>query len=429
MLKKRLPIILLVIFSLVSWGIWIIETNPFFTNTWEWTRELKITFILVPLLFMAWGFMSEIISKKYIALVDLFIFAIFFSVILLLIIISHAEGPAALIFLPFVFLLYKPVSLILISFLTLGFNLLVMKASKFEINRRDFFTTYISFYSVPVVMFLVSLLFKLFNANEHIIGFYGFNNMDSILWFKSGIIIPITFIYEGLLLLVKSPNRRKGSEMKNPGPIYLYTNSELKKYESFIEKEYGDFDEVLHEIVSPDIHLDIAIVPPTDGQPYYKLITMGAGAYKMNVPRELKSYKLEHAEYAIFLPKEWDIKSDREEYYWAVRQLKNIARLPIETDSWLAYGHTVTANEDFSPVASNTGFNSFVLINSINKNNRTVPPLKLGLTKKINFYQVFPLYNEEVNYKIENSLEKLIARFSDKDFDPVVNINRKNNCL
>lgn len=217
--------------------------------------------------------------------------------------------------------------------------------------------------------------------------------------------------------------------MRKRGPIYLYKNSELKKIESFIENEYGHFDEVIHEIVSPDIHLDIAIVPPNEYQPYYKLVTMGAGAYKMNVPRELKSYKLEYAEYVIFLPKEWDIKSDKEEYYWAIRQLKNIARLPINTDSWLAYGHTITANEDYSPVAENTEFNSFVLINSINKNNEIVNPLKIGLFKQINFYQMFPLYREEVDYKMENSLEELINKFSDEDLDPIVNINRINNCL
>lgn len=217
--------------------------------------------------------------------------------------------------------------------------------------------------------------------------------------------------------------------MRKSGPVYLYKNSELEKIEAFIENEYGHFEEVIHELVSPDIHLDIAIVPPNEYQPYYKLVTMGAGAYKMNVPRELKSYKLEYAEYVIFLPKEWDIKSDKEEYYWAIRQLKNIARLPINTDSWLAYGHTITANEDYSPVAENTEFNSFVLINSINKNNEIVNPLKIGLFKQINFYQMFPLYREEVDYKMENSLEELINKFSDEDLDPIVNINRINNCL
>ena len=211
-------------------------------------------------------------------------------------------------------------------------------------------------------------------------------------------------------------------------PQYLYTEKELDKIESYIAAQYGEYDEVMHEIMSPDIHLDVVIVPPTDEQPYYKLVTMGAGAFKMNVPRELKKYRLERAEYAIFLPKDWDIKSDKEEYYWAVRQLKNIARLALNTDSWLAFGHTVTANEDSSPVAENTQFNSFVLLNSVGKENQIVKPLKLGLFSEVNFYQLYPLYQEELEFKMEHSLDDLMNKISDEDLDFIVNINRKNYC-
>lgn len=206
MLKKRMSIILLVIFSLISWGIWIIEVNPFFTNTWDWTNEMKITFILVPLLFILWGYISNLIKKISFVFLDLLIFVIFFSVILSLIIIVHVKGFTGLVILcsPFFFLLYKPVSLIFISLLTFGFNFLIMKVNKVEITKRDLCIIYFTFYIIPIVMFFISFLFKLFNANEYIIGFSGFNNMDSMLWFKSGIIIPIVFIYEGLLVMIKT---------------------------------------------------------------------------------------------------------------------------------------------------------------------------------------------------------------------------------
>lgn len=206
MLKKRMSIILLVIFSLISWGIWIIEVNPFFTNTWDWTNEMKITFILVPLMFILWGYISNLIKKISFVFLDLLIFVIFFSVILSLIIIVHVKGFAGLVILcsPFFFLLYKPVSLIFISLLTFGFNFLIMKVNKVEITKRDLCIIYFTFYIIPIIMFFISFLFKLFNANEYIIGFSGFNNIDSMLWFKSGIIIPIVFIYEGLLVMIKT---------------------------------------------------------------------------------------------------------------------------------------------------------------------------------------------------------------------------------
>lgn len=72
-------------------------------------------------------------------------------------------------------------------------------------------------------------------------------------------------------------------------PLYLYSERELKKLDTFIENEYETYLEVFHEILSPDIHLDAVIVPPTEEQPYYKF------------------------------------------------------RLPIVSNSWLAFGHTVTA--------------------------------------------------------------------------------------
>ena len=96
---------------------------------------------------------------------------------------------------------------------------------------------------------------------------------------------------------------------------YLYTEKELDQYEEFIEEQFGEYKEVFHEIVSPDIHLDIIIVPPTEKNNYYKLITMGMGAYKMKIPKELKKYELERAELVLYLPPTWEIKSEKEEYY------------------------------------------------------------------------------------------------------------------
>lgn len=90
-------------------------------------------------------------------------------------------------------------------------------------------------------------------------------------------------------------------------PQYSYTEKELEKVSAYIERQYGDYEEVMHEMVSPDIHCDIVLVSPTDLSPYYKLVTMGAGAYKMNIPKELKSTISDRAEYVIFLPKDWNI--------------------------------------------------------------------------------------------------------------------------
>lgn len=211
-------------------------------------------------------------------------------------------------------------------------------------------------------------------------------------------------------------------------PQYYYTEKEEEKVSDYIEQQYGKFGEVLHEIVSPDIHCDIVIVPPTEQQPYYKLVTMGAGAYKMNIPQKLKSDMCDRAEYVIFLPKDWNLDSGNEEDFWPIRMLKTIARLTVNTEDWLFYSHTIQLTQDGSPVAENTGFNSCALLYSIGKNGQIVNPLKLGIFgKKVAFYQLFPLYPEELKFEMEHSIDELIEKF-DKEENQIINIHRKNYC-
>jgi len=230
-------------------------------------------------------------------------------------------------------------------------------------------------------------------------------------------------------ILVQCQNNTTNMEKdgKKETSRYLYSERELNKVSAYIKRQYGEYDDVFHELVSPDIHLDIVVVPPTEELPYYKLVTMGAGAYKMDIPRELRKWKLERAEYVIFLPKDWNIKSDKEEDYWPIRMLKDVARLPIYTDSWITVGHTVTMNEDSSPVASNTLLNSCILFNSFGKGNKVVEALKIGLFgDEVNFWQVFPLYQEEVEYKFKHPVDDLMELLNDVTM--VVDINRKNVC-
>ncbi len=161
-------------------------------------------------------------------------------------------------------------------------------------------------------------------------------------------------------------------------PQYYYSEKEMDKVSAYIEQQYGAYDLVAHEVVSPDIHCDIVVIPPTEEQPYYKLVTMGAGAYKMDVPKGLRSYVCDRAEYVIFLPQNWNLESDKEEDYWPIRMLKFIARLPIAAEDWLCEGHDVQLTEEGSTVADNMGFNSCVLMPSIGKDGQVVEPLKFG---------------------------------------------------
>ena len=95
---------------------------------------------------------------------------------------------------------------------------------------------------------------------------------------------------------------------------------------------------MFHELVSPDIHVDICVVPPSEARGLLHAGDDGHGAHRMNVPEELAEYKLERAELAIALPKDWKLDEESlkdERWYWPIGLLKVLARLPISGDTWL----------------------------------------------------------------------------------------------
>lgn len=203
----------------------------------------------------------------------------------------------------------------------------------------------------------------------------------------------------------------------------LYTEEEMETVEEHIKKHFGKFDHVFHELVSPDIHVDICVVPPSEERDYYTLVTMGMGAHQMNVPEELAEYKLERAELAIAVPKDWKLDNESmqdERRYWPIRLLKSLARLPIESDTWLGNGHTI---DNEHPFAENTKLCGSILISPQGTDEGSeVCTLPGG--EEANFYQVIPLYADELDYKLEHDADALLEKMAGISF--VVNPDRQN---
>ena len=180
---------------------------------------------------------------------------------------------------------------------------------------------------------------------------------------------------------------------------------------------------MFHELASPDIHVDICVVPPSEERDYYTLVTMGMGAHRMNVPEELAEYKLERAELAIALPTHWKLDAESikdEKWYWPIGLLKVLARLPIANDTWLGFGHTMDKQ---SPFAEDTKLCSAILTGPQSvKQGSEVCILPDG--EEVNFYQVIPLYQEESAYKMEYDADVLLKKMEGISF--VVNPSRQN---
>ncbi len=211
-------------------------------------------------------------------------------------------------------------------------------------------------------------------------------------------------------------------EDEEAGVPEVYTEEEMEAVEGHIQQYFGKFENVFHELSSPDIHVDICVVPPSEERDYYTLVTMGMGAHRMNVPEELAEYKLERAELAIALPADWKLDQESmkdEKWYWPIRLLKVLARLPIVSDTWLGFGHTMDNEEDF---AKGTDLCAAILTGPQGtEDDSEVRTLPGG--EEVNFYQVIPLYRDELDYKMAHDADALLDKMNGISF--VVNPTRQ----
>lgn len=198
--------------------------------------------------------------------------------------------------------------------------------------------------------------------------------------------------------------------------LLLYSEKDVHAYEKYVEESIGKFDDVFHEIYSPDLHIDVILIKPTPERDYYTLVTMGMGAYKMRVPKEYG--KINRAEIAIRLPKEWEVSSNDEKWYWPIRTLKTLARLPYTEHSWLGFFHDVDFAEPFYEETELCA----ILLDYYSED---IAPLSLANGDQVVIYNAIPIYRSEMEYKNQYGAEELINKMSEETISGPVDIHRK----
>ena len=154
------------------------------------------------------------------------------------------------------------------------------------------------------------------------------------------------------------------------------------------------------------------------------LVTKGMGAHKMPVPEEFADLRLNRCELYMALPGSWDLEKDSEESTWPISLLNVLSRLPVMYDSWLAQGHLITFPEDENYAPGTTFAGAIILNHAPEINNGHKPALDEGAAlhlslpaasdgssgedEVVNFYQVIPLYAEEIAYAESYSARTLI---------------------
>ena len=98
--------------------------------------------------------------------------------------------------------------------------------------------------------------------------------------------------------------------------------------------------------------------------------------------------------------------------YWPIRLLKALARLPIASDTWLGFGHTMDKEEDF---AKDTKLCAAILTGPQDTEDGSEVCILPG-GEEVNFYQVIPLYRDELEYKLAHDADALLDKMNGISF-------------
>ncbi|UHA72778.1 suppressor of fused domain protein [Paenibacillus sp. 481] len=217
-------------------------------------------------------------------------------------------------------------------------------------------------------------------------------------------------------------------QQRNDVHIVSGNDETIQLVADHVEKYIGPISNVYHELISDVVHIDIFVVEPTPDRNYYTLVTCGMSELPMTVPEGAEEFRF--AELMLCLPPDWKMSSEAfndERNYWPIRWLKTLARLPHEYDSWLYIGHTIPNGDPAEWYAEDTE-----LCGTLLGMPATVQPdffsCQASADRTIYFYSVIPIYEEEMQFKLNEGIDPLYDKLSEAGVHELLDLKRDNTC-
>lgn len=215
---------------------------------------------------------------------------------------------------------------------------------------------------------------------------------------------------------------RHGAPTRAFGVKYLSVK-EMDAIQDHVRGCIGGEPTVLHEIASEGLHIDVLAFPPTPTRNFSVLCTMGMSAEEMTTPKDWEWPR--RIELVMALPADWPLdkllsgdhrdepEGDQERWYWPVRLLKNLARLPQSFRTMLWWGHTIPNGDPPEAFADGTRFCCAVVLfpealgDGLATLEMTGGSLLNKTRKRVAFLGVAPLFPEEVERKLREGMEPI----------------------
>jgi hypothetical protein len=202
-------------------------------------------------------------------------------------------------------------------------------------------------------------------------------------------------------------------------------DEEAQRWGEHLHEHLGGDYSVFHELISDTIHLDVLVFPATEARAHHVLVTQGMSALPMTVPEGAED--LRFCELLVALPGDWVIEgdeADEERWYWPMRLLKSIARLPHLYETWIGVGHTIPNGDPIEPYAHETE-QCCAIVTPLLLFGQTMDLCQVSDEKTIRLYSLTPIYEDEMGYKLEHGYEKLFEKMAERSLTELIDPTRR----
>lgn len=202
-------------------------------------------------------------------------------------------------------------------------------------------------------------------------------------------------------------------------------DEEAQRWGEHLHEQLGGDYSVFHELISDTIHLDVLVFPATEERQHHVLVTQGMSALPMTVPEGAEDYR--YCELLVALPADWVIEgdeADEERWYWPMRLLKSIARLPHLYETWIGVGHTIPNSDPVEPYAEVTE-QCCAIVTPLVLFGEAMDSCEIAPDKTVRLYALTPIYEDEMLYKLEHGYEKLFEKLEERKLTELIDPKRR----
>lgn len=173
--------------------------------------------------------------------------------------------------------------------------------------------------------------------------------------------------------------------------------------------------------------IDLICVPPSEHNPYHRIITRGMSDLAMALSPEHQAHHMpRYVELMMSLPEDWHMTCEHahdEAWIWPKALLAYYGYYPHANKTCLGWAHTLSFHPMNVVMIPNSEFTGLVVL----------PPmlapvdfwtLTLSEDKTVHFYALMPLYHAELQYKLRYGFNALISRFNAAGLTELVDLDR-----